>query len=94
MPLPSVSSPFGYLVNQIQSDLLRAVGLCKAIRENRHIGLRHKELDKLEESLSEGPSFVRRQANKAEGLPGAGADEGDGKFIFEEFPSKRMPKYN
>jgi hypothetical protein len=86
MDLPPVSSPFDHLIKQIQSDLSRAVDLCQAIRKNRHIGPCHKELDKLEESLSEGPSFVRRQANKTKDLPGADADGGDGMFIFKEFP--------
>jgi hypothetical protein len=80
MSLPSGSSPLDNLVKKIQTDLLHAVDLCQAIRKNRCIGSSHNELDDLEKSLSEGPSFVRREVNKAKDLPGADVAGGDGKL--------------
>lgn len=79
MPLPSVSSPFDYLIKQIQTDINRAVEVCEEIKKNRHVGSHHKNLDELEEALSSGASFVRRLAADVEGLPGADPDGGDGK---------------
>lgn len=86
---PPGSSPLDNLVQKIQTDLSRAVDLCQAIRENRKIGPIHKELDDLEKSLREGPSFVQREANKAKNLPEADVAGGEGEStVLERFPPR------
>lgn len=89
MSLPSGSPPLDNLVQKFQTDLSRAVDLCQAIRENRHIGPIHKELDDLEKSLREGPSFVQSEANKAKDLRGADVDSGDGEStVLKSLPPR------
>jgi len=82
MPLPPASSPFDYLIKQIQTDLRRAAELCEEINTNRHLEPRHKNLDELKHALSAGPNFVRQQADNARDLKGADADGGDGKALL------------
>jgi len=77
MGLPSVSSPFDYLVQQIQTDLDHAADLCEEIRQNRHIGHNPTELNALEKSLREGPSFIRSEEKAARDFPGADLDGWD-----------------
>ena len=59
MTLPSVSSPFNYLVEQITLDIERAADICSEIKKNRHVGYLHKALDSLEASLRAGLKFIR-----------------------------------
>jgi len=85
MSLPSEpSSPLSDLVQQIEADLNHGVELCRQIRTNRHVGTSHKQLDALEESLSDGPDFVRRQRKSATIVEG-GEDVagGDGKSSLQ-----------
>jgi hypothetical protein len=89
MSLPSGSSPLDNVVQKLQTDLLRSVDLCQAIRENRHIGPIHKELDDLEKSLRDGPSFVQSEANRAKDLPEADVAGGDGEStVLKCFPPR------
>jgi hypothetical protein len=74
------------LVEKIRKDLSHAVELCDAIQNNRHPH-HHKNLDDLKKSLSEGPSFVLREANKAKDLLGVDVARGDGEStVLKSFP--------
>ncbi|KAF8860259.1 hypothetical protein BDZ45DRAFT_724773 [Acephala macrosclerotiorum] len=77
MPLPPVSTPFDYLITQIENDLVHAAELCRDIRRNRHVGHEHNQLDALENSLQDGPSFIRREHRKILDVEGADVDGGD-----------------
>ncbi|KAE8454673.1 hypothetical protein EG329_000296 [Mollisiaceae sp. DMI_Dod_QoI] len=77
MPLPPVSTPFGYLITQIQNDLSHAAQLCREIRRNRHVGHEHGQLDALEASLLDGPSYIQQAHRKVLDIQGADVDGGD-----------------
>ena len=82
MPLPPVSTPFDYLITQIEQDLVRAAEICREIRRNRNVGHQHKQLDALENSLEEGPSFIRREHRKILDIDGEDVDGGDGMLSY------------
>jgi hypothetical protein len=81
MPLATVSSPFDYLINQIQRDLTRGVELCGEVRRNRHVGTQHRQLDELEDALRDGPYFITREYRNIIDVEGTDIDGADGKYI-------------
>ena len=69
---------FDYLNCKIEQDLVRAAEICREIRGNRNVGHEHKQLDALENSLADGPSFIRREHRKVLDIDGEDVDGGDG----------------
>jgi hypothetical protein len=95
MPLPSVSSPFDYLIRQIREDLDHAAELCTKIKRNRHLGTQHIQLDALESALADGAGFVLREKRNYTDLVGADLDGGDGEMTsFFPFHNDELPADN
>jgi len=80
MPLPPVSTPFDYLITQIENHLVHTAEICRDIRRSRHVGHEHSQLDALENSFADGPSFIRREHRKILDIEGVDVDGGDGMF--------------
>ena len=57
--MPESATPFSSLITQLSKDISVASGLCEEIKETRHVGKSHIQLDLLEESLLAGPSFLK-----------------------------------
>lgn len=80
-PPPPVTSPFDYLVRQIQTDLNRAASLCLEVERNHRLGRGHHQLDALNKALSDGITIIQQEY--IADLPGTDSDGGDGsRFVI------------
>lgn len=78
MLLLPVSTPFEYLLTQIENDLIRAAEICRDIKKNRHVGHEHNQLDARERSLEDGYQFIRSERSMIRNIEGADVDGADG----------------
>lgn len=69
------------LTSQLSNALTRASALCAEIKHNRRVGKQghHEQLDGLEESLADGPRWVKREVERVDLK---GEEDCDGTLYF------------